>query len=134
MLLPVALATATACQLPTEPKAADGCRGEATFCDGRAVAPLGDADVRTWQDRANDYADTQYGAGPRAYPAVTWRACFFTVSGVCAAGWTESKTRIHVSTAEPERTGPLVAHETLHTRYWQQFGDPDASHRRSYGW
>ena len=134
-LVVAALLFVVGCALPTEPRVARGaCRSEAEFCDGLPVRPLDDVTVRWWQDAANDYVDDRYGVGKRAYPAVTWKACFFDVNGVCAAGWTESKRLIYVSTAQPERTGPLIAHETQHARYWEQFGDPDASHKRKYGW
>ena len=120
------------CALPTEPS--DACADEAAFCAAKQLAPLSADETRAWQDRANDYADAQYGVGRRAYPEVTWRACFFAVGHVCAAGWTESAGRIHVSTAEPWRTGPLVAHETLHSVYALRFGDFDAGHTRPYAW
>lgn len=117
-----------------EPKAKDGCPGEEAFCAGRSIAPLDATDVLKWQQAANDYVDATYGQGRRVYPYVTWHACFFVVDGVCAAGWAESKDRIHVSTAEPERTGPLVAHESIHCIYAVRFGDFDPKHRRKYGW
>ena len=134
-LLAVVVAIAAGCDWsPTEPT--DGCRNERAFCDGLTVQPLSDGDVRLWERRANDYVTAQYGTGTQAWPSVTWHPCFFTVGsgGTCAAGWTESASMIHVSTAEPNRTGPLVAHETLHAIYAKRFGDIDADHSRPYGW
>jgi len=132
LFLFVGFLMATSCKLPTEP--IDGCRNEVEFCDGRSVIPLSQTEVKYWEDKANEFATKTYGAGKSANPYVDWHPCFFQVGSTCAAGYTESKNKIHVSTAEPLRTGPLVAHETLHAIYWARFGNPDAYHKRPYGW
>lgn len=122
---------------PIEPSVNYGrgaCAVEADFCDGRIVQALDATTVRLWQDQANDYADAHYGEGTRVYPRVTWMPCFFEVRGICCAGYTESVNHIYVSTAQDWRTGPLVAHETLHCVYAARFGDFDPEHRRHYGW
>lgn len=123
---------------PTAPKEAyvnGPCSYAADFCANRSVVALDTATVRQWQEAANVYIDEHYSPAPHVYPSVSWRACYFvTPHGACAAGFTESRSVIHVSTAEPQRTAALVAHETEHARYWTQFGDPDADHRRAYGW
>jgi len=133
----VALAmAAVACRYdPTAPSVdyeRGACSAEASFCDGRTVQPLAAADEWRWTVYANEWIDREYGAGTHMHPAVTYHACFFDVGGTCAAGYTESESRIHVSTAQPERTGPLVCHEVAHSRFHHQFGSFDAAHTRKY--
>ena len=125
----------TSCERDYSPTAVgEGCRDEDAFCRGKILDPLSPELTHDWQTQANLYVVQQYGPGNPVYPEVTWHPCFFSVDGICAAGWTSSPSNIHISTAEPDRTGPLVAHETLHAIYWKRFGDPDARHKRPYGW
>lgn len=134
----VMAAVLTGCETPTAPTEQferGPCAYAADFCSSKSINALDPEATHRWQEDANLYADAHYGYSTHICPKVEWHACYFvTPRGTCAAGYTESRTVIHVSTAEPQRTAALVAHETLHTRYWHQFGDPDEKHKRSYGW
>jgi len=114
-------------------------------CTETVARPLSAEETRNWQERANAYVDAEIAAGrlspnfggPHVYPLVEWAPCPFPVRGECAAGLTVPKSnpkRIKVSTFQPARTGPLVAHETTHARYCKADLSCDAAHRLRYGW
>lgn len=119
----------------SKPMLREGCYGEEEFCLDKVVAPLSSDEVMTLQRAANEWLDSIGVGGSHVFPVVKWHHCFFAVgrAQTCAAGWTESIKSIHVSTAEPGRTGPLVMHETCHARYCS-IGDCDPYHKRRYNW
>lgn len=133
------------CATPSEPRPNSDC-APAGACDG-IVRPLTAEAVAQWEHNAVVFVHTRAINGelgpaiqkraqtfdwykqPVPYDHITWEPCWFTTrGGICAAGLTVVPDHIYISTMEPNRTGPLVAHETTHVIYAAlgvKDGDPD---------
>jgi hypothetical protein len=136
---------AVACELPTAPRGPEGwCATEAEGCTGQ-VAPLTEAAALAWQleglrcierdvlaGRLFPKREISFSSQLIPYERIQWEPCWFKVSGVCAAGWTNYPSFIRVSTMEPNRTGPVVAHETQHWAFAEMGLGTDPYHALHY--